>query len=323
MSKDAVVIASGLTKKYGPQSGVFDVGLEIPPGRIIGLIGPSGSGKTVTVRLMTGVLRPDRGWIEVLGTDPRHFDAKTRARIGYMPQHSILMPDLTLRQNLGFAASLYGMPYGRRRQIDELTAFLELTDVLDRRPAQASGGEKRRLMLASAMIHEPELIFLDEPTAGIDPVLRRKFWDRFQEIRLTGLSLVVTTQYVGEAMYCDLVGVLSAGRVLVFDTPRGLRRRAYGGDLVEVQFVARPTPADIASLEALTNGSSPTWVSAGRLRMVVDDAATATGDITSWAVGRDLELKKTEPYIPSFDDVFIELVTRLEASPENGVGDVP
>ena len=313
-----VVHASELTKQYGPNAGVFGLDLEIPTGQIIGLIGPSGSGKTVTVRLMTGVLNPDAGKVEVLGEDPRQFDRQTRARIGYMPQHTVLIPDLSLRQNLNFAASLYGMPLRRKDRIDEVTDFLELGEVIDRKPNQASGGEKRRLMLASAMIHQPELVFLDEPTAGIDPVLRRKFWDRFEDMRSDGRTLVVTTQYVGEAAHCDLVAVLSRGRVLLVDTPEGLRRRAYGGDLVDIHFVEQPDNGDLVALEQLTGGSTPTWLSPRRVRLVVDDAATTTARVTKWADDRGLELTKTEPYLPSFDDVFVELVTRYDEQNGNG-----
>lgn len=317
-----VVSASGLTKQYGPGAGVFELDLEIPSGRIIGLIGPSGSGKTVTVRLMTGVLDPDAGRVEVLGEDPRHFDRQTRARIGYMPQHTVLSPDLSLRQNLNFAASLYGMPYRRKERMDEVTGFLELDDAMDRKPDQASGGEKRRLMLASAMIHKPELVFLDEPTAGIDPVLRRKFWDRFEDMRNDGRTLIVTTQYVGEAAHCDLVAVLSRGRVLLVDTPEGLRRRAYGGELLDIHFAARPENGDLAALEQVTEGATPTWLSPHRVRLVVDDAAATTALVARWADDRGVELTKTEPYLPSFDDVFVELVTRLDEQNGNGTARV-
>lgn len=313
-----VVRASELTKQYGPNAGVFGLDLDIPTGQIIGLIGPSGSGKTVTVRLMTGVLRPDAGAVEVLGEDPRLFDRQTRARIGYMPQHTVLIPDLSLRQNLNFAASLYGMPLRRKERIDEVTDFLELGEVIDRKPNQASGGEKRRLMLASAMIHQPELVFLDEPTAGIDPVLRRKFWDRFEDMRSDGRTLIVTTQYVGEAAHCDLVAVLSRGRVLLVDTPEGLRRRAYGGDLVDIHFVEQPDNGDLVALEQLTGGSPPTWLSPRRVRLVVEDAAATTARVTKWADDRGLELTRTEPYLPSFDDVFVELVTRYDEQNGNG-----
>lgn len=317
-----VVRAAGLTKQYGPRAGVFGLDLDIPDGRIIGLIGPSGSGKTVTVRLMTGVLSPDAGGVQVLGQDPRRFDRQTRARIGYMPQHTVLIPDLSLRQNLNFAASLYGMPYRRKERIDEVSEFLELDEAIDRKPDQVSGGEKRRLMLASAMIHQPELVFLDEPTAGVDPVLRRKFWDRFEDMRSDGRTLIVTTQYVGEAAHCDLVAVLSRGRVLLVDSPAGLRRRAYGGDLVDVHFAARPENGDLVALEQVTGGATPTWLSPHWVRLVVDDAAATTALVGRWAGDRGLELTKTEPYLPSFDDVFVELVTRFDEQNGNGTARV-
>ncbi|HET9259653.1 MAG TPA: ABC transporter ATP-binding protein, partial [Acidimicrobiia bacterium] len=142
---EPVVVSEGLTKSFTPEAGVFDLDLLIPPGKIVGFIGPSGSGKTTTVRLLTGLLRPDRGSISVLGEIPTEFDANTRARLGYMPQQAILYPDLTLTQNLRFAASLYGLGRRVRGRLGELTEFLDLDEAMDRLPTQASGGEQRRL----------------------------------------------------------------------------------------------------------------------------------------------------------------------------------
>ncbi|HEX5696611.1 MAG TPA: ABC transporter ATP-binding protein, partial [Acidimicrobiia bacterium] len=161
---DSIITASALTKRFGPSAGVFDIDLDVAPGLIVGFIGPSGSGKTTTIRLMTGILAPDSGRVTVLGADPTGFDTRTRGRIGYMPQESILYPQLTLRDNLNFAASLYGMPYRRSKQIEGMIDFVALGDAVDRLPGESSGGEQRRLMLASTLIHQPDLIFLDEPT---------------------------------------------------------------------------------------------------------------------------------------------------------------
>lgn len=313
------VTTSRLTKSYGEGAGVFDLDIDIDPGSIVGFIGPSGSGKTTTVHLLTGVLVPDSGTAEVLGERPLSFTRDTRARIGYMPQESILYPDLTLRENLNFAASLYGMPYRRKRMLDHLIDFVQLEGAVDRMPQDASGGEKRRVMLASTLIHDPDLIFLDEPTAGVDPVLRRKFWDRFGELAGSGKTLVVTTQYVGEAAYCDYVAVLGEGRILTIDTPEGLRRQAYGGDIIEMVFATPPGSDDLISLEESV-ALSLDRVERDRIRLIVEEVDSAITSIASWAEQRGLEVEKTEPYLAPFDDVFVELVSNLQNGGETSNG---
>lgn len=320
MNQQTVIEASELTKGYGQDAGVFEMDLELAAGMIVGLIGPSGSGKTTTVRLMTGVTAPDAGWVKVLGENPTRFKPETRARLGYMPQLSVLYPDLTLRENLNFAASLYGMPYRRRESLRRVIDLVELEGAIDRMPRDTSGGEKRRVMLAATLVHEPDLIFLDEPTAGIDPVLRRKFWDRFTDLAEQGRTLFVTTQYVGEAAYCDYVAVLANGRILTYGTPEQLRATAYGGEMIEVVFVNRPEANHIASLKELTGGKPMEWLDARSVRLVVTDAGTAAPSISEWARAQHLDLEKTEAYLPPFDDVFVELVSKLERGSEDQDG---
>jgi ABC-2 type transport system ATP-binding protein len=307
------VTTSKLTKAYGPDAGVFDLDIDIEPGTIFGFIGPSGSGKTTTVRLMTGVIAPDSGEVAVLGQSPMLFSKDTRARIGYLAQELILYPDLTLRQNLNFASSLYGIS-PRRKRTNRLVEFMELKGAIDRLPQDVSGGEKKRAMLAGTLIHDPELLFLDEPTAGIDPVLRRKFWDHFNELASDGKTLVVTTQYVGEAAFCDYVAVLARGRVLTIDTPDGLRKQAFGGETIEVVFARPLSIDDIASLRAIFDQVD--WMDSDRLRILVDESESATASVTAWAEERGLELTRNENYLPPFDDVFVELVSKLDQDSE-------
>lgn len=235
---EPAIVARGLRRLYGEQ-GVHDLDLEVPAGSIFALIGPSGSGKSTTVRMMLGLETPEEGELRVLGSDPAAFSQEDRKRIGYMPQSMALYRDLSLRHNLHFAASLYGMPWrGRwarsdggkaaRSRVKDTLAFLGLTDSQGTRLRDASGGEQRRLGLAAALIHEPSLLVLDEPTSGIDPMLRREIWDRLRELRDQGVTIFVTTQYVEEAAHCDMVAILANGEPIVEDTPEGLRRRAFG-----------------------------------------------------------------------------------------------
>lgn len=317
---EPVVVSEGLTKSFTPEAGVFDLDLLIPPGKIVGFIGPSGSGKTTTVRLLTGLLRPDRGSISVLGEIPTEFDANTRARLGYMPQQAILYPDLTLTQNLRFAASLYGLGRRVRSRLGELTEFLDLEEAMDRLPTEASGGEQRRLMLAATLAHTPELMFLDEPTAGIDPVLRRRIWERLHEISETGATLIVTTQYVNEAADCDYVAVLAEGRMLLYETPEGLRRAAYDGELIDVVFSAPVDQVTLDSLNRSIEGRTQERIDSRTVRLVVDDAGTASPAIARWAEDQSLEIEESEAYVPNFDDVFVEVVEKYREEPKDRAG---
>jgi ABC-2 type transport system ATP-binding protein len=308
MPTERTIIASDLTKRFEDEAGVFDLDLEVEKGRIVALIGPSGSGKTTTVRLMTGLLAPDSGSISVLGQDPTQFTSQTRARIGYMAQDSVFFPDLTLRENLNFSASLFGVPLRRRNRVQDMVELLDLDGPIDRLLRDASGGEKRRLSLAATLIHRPELLFLDEPTAGIDPILRKKFWDHFGHLAEQGSTLMVTTQYVGEAAYCDLVGVLAGGRILALDTPDGLRRRAFGGDLFDVVFASPPARDDLVALTRADGVSKVTWLDDHSVRLVVADAGQISPTLDDWASERGLEMERAEAHLPPFDDVFVELV---------------
>ena len=310
MPDSPVAVAADLTRAFTSDAGVFDLDLELSPGVIVGLIGPSGSGKTTTVRLLTGILKPDSGTVRVFDEDPIRFSKETKARIGYLPQHAVLFPDLTLADNLRFSAALYGMSW-RRDRVEDIVEFLELEATMGRLPREASGGEKRRAMLAAALVHQPELIFLDEPSAGLDPVLRRKLWDHFEGLAEEGRSLLITTQYVGEAAYCDLVAVLAEGRVLVVEPPDELRRRAFGGEVLDVVFSEPPDRATAESLVSVSAGETLDWLDRRSVRIVVDDAGTAGPAIVKWAHERGVELEETEPYLPPFDDVFVELVANL------------
>jgi ABC-2 type transport system ATP-binding protein len=246
-----VIQAKGLTKSFGGKDGVRDVTFEVAPGQILGFIGPSGSGKTTTVRLMAGIYSPTEGEITVMGYDPANFTREVREKIGYMPQLFALYPTLSTWENLNFAASLYGLSWQREPWLNQLLEFVELAEHKSKLARTLSGGMQRRLSLAATLVHNPQLIFLDEPTAGLDPILRRKFWDHFKELQKEGRTLFVTTQYVGEAAYCDLVGVMVQGRLLMVETPEGLRYRAFGGEVIDLYTKERLQHRDLLRLNQL------------------------------------------------------------------------
>ncbi len=311
------VSARGLTKQFGNDYAVQDLNFQIQQGKIIGFIGPSGCGKTTTVRLMTGIYRPTAGEVSVFGLAPDRFDSRLRERMGYMPQLFVLYPDLSIMENMNFAASLYGMKiFGRGKRIRSLLEFVELDEHRNKLARQISGGMQRRLALASSLIHNPELIFLDEPTAGIDPILRRKFWDQFQELKASGRTMFITTQYVNEAAYCDYVGVMAEGRLLMMETPEGLRRRAFNGDVVDLTTEQPLGWSEIGQLQQLPfvrrTGGYQTGSNA--LRLIVEEASTAIPDIINWTNEHNIAVKSVEEYLPPFDDVFVSIVEAARAA---------
>lgn len=305
-----VIQTSHLSKTFGESTAVDDLNLQIPRGSIFGFIGPSGCGKTTTMRLLLGIYKPSQGEATIFGKSPQSFKRPERERIGYMPQLFVLYPDLTVWENLNFAASLYGFPFKRKERLEELLDLVELTGHERKLVRNISGGMQRRLSLASSIIHNPELLFLDEPTAGIDPVLRRKFWDYFQQLQSEGHTIFVTTQYVGEAAYCDFVGVMANGRLLMVETPEGLRDRALGGDIIHFR------PANPLTYQQFDQLSEQPFVKDHQivrlqnqlLEILVDDASTVLPRLLTWCEEQDIEVATANEYVPAFDDVFVKLV---------------
>lgn len=301
--------AKGLTKQFGDQYAVQEVSFEIPHGTIFGFIGPSGCGKTTTIRLLTGIYKPSAGNAQVFGQAPVNFSRTDRERIGYMPQQFVLYPDLSVLENMNFAASIYGVGLRRGEQINKLLEFVELGEHKHKLARNISGGMMRRLSLAATLVHQPEVLFLDEPTAGIDPILRRKFWDFFNELQESGVTLFVTTQYVGEAAHCDLVGVMSEGKLLLVDTPEGLRRRALGGEVVELSTNERIDYRLVQAIRELPFVKNQVQrVADNEVRIVVDEASTAMPALLEWCQGQNLTVESIQEYLPPFDDVFVSLI---------------
>ena len=308
-NQENVIRMRGVTKRFGEVAAVNNITLDVPQGGIFGFIGPSGCGKTTTVRLLIGNYEATEGEVNVLGKSPDDFKADDQRRIGYMPQLFILYPELTVWENLNFAASIYGYPMDRDERLHELLDLVELTGHEKKLARNISGGMQRRLSLASTLVHDPELIFLDEPTAGIDPVLRRKFWDHFQVLKDRGHTLFVTTQYVGEAAYCDYVGVMRDGELLMVETPEMLRYKALGGHVLDLRT------AEPLSLEALVMledhpliTSEITFIDQFTARFAVTKASTAIPQLLDWCREQVVVVESINEWVPPFDDVFVMIM---------------
>jgi ABC-2 type transport system ATP-binding protein len=261
---------------------------------------------------MLGITRPTAGVVEVLGRSPDHFTEADRQRFGYMPQIFVMYPNLTVWENLNFAASLYGMSLRRGKRLHALLDLVELTGHEGKLARHISGGMRQRLSLAAALVHNPELIFLDEPTAGVDPVLRNKFWEHFEQLKSEGHTFFITTQYVGEAAYCDYVGVMDEGRLLMVETPDALRRRALGGDVIVVK------PDRLLDYQELAELRTAPFVRDGQvsinrdlsLQLVVDETGTALPAVFAWLEERGMAVETAGEHTPPFDDVFVTLLEK-------------
>ena len=310
----AVVRFEGVTRRFGDTIAVSGLDLDVEPGQIVGVIGPSGAGKTTAVRLMTGELVPSEGTVRVLGEDPTELSGRARQSIGFMPQQFALYDDLTASENVDFVASMFGLLFrGRRRRTRRVLELLGLWEVRRRRAGDLSGGMQRRLQLASALVHDPTLVFLDEPTAGVDPLLRETIWTELDRLRDDGRTLVVTTQYVGEAERCDAVALIADGRLLAFAPPDALREEAFGGQVLEV---ATERPFDAADLEITGPIEQVRQQGLRSLLVTTKDAATTTPIVMDAVDRAGGSVVSIAEHRSSFDEVFAELIRRAGAEPD-------
>ena len=304
-----VVELAEVTKKFGDTTVIDDLSLTVAPGQIFGLIGPSGCGKTTTIRMLVGVLAPTSGTVRVMGVAPQHFTTRHRERIGYTPQGFFLYPTLTVAENARFVAALFGVGWWRRRRrVREVLQFLEIWDARKRLARDISGGMQRRLELACALLHQPSLLFVDEPTAGLDPVLREKIWGHLRTLCDQGTTVVVSTQHIDEAANCDTVAILNRGRLAAVGRPEELRDRVMGGEALDLEAEG-VTRDDIVALWQLPSVQSVERTGPGALRLIVDDSTTATPSVSRVLQQRGRHVRAVEPHIPTFDEVFMKIVS--------------
>src|SRR5213083_1773695 len=243
----AVIEAQGLVKKYGDLVAVAGLDLEVQPGEIFGFLGPNGAGKSTTISMLCTLLTPTAGVARVAGIDVMHDPAAVRQRIGLVFQDPSLDDQLTARENLEFHAFIYSVPApDRRRRIDEMLAMMQLSDRASSQVTTFSGGMKRRLEIARGMLHQPQILFLDEPTLGLDPQTRKSIWTHLNELRTKrGVTIFMTTHYMDEAEHCDRIAIIDHGKIVAIDTPEALKA-SVGKDRVQIQ-----TADDAAAIDEL------------------------------------------------------------------------
>jgi ABC-2 type transport system ATP-binding protein len=298
-----------VSKRYGPVQAVNDVSFAVTRGEMFGLIGPDGAGKTTTIRLLCGLLHADQGEIRVLGRDPVQEHRAVTASVGYLSQRFSLYGDLSVDENVAFFAEIHGVPnYGSRRA--RLLEMTHLAPFRDRLADRLSGGMKQKLALACTLVHEPDIILLDEPTTGVDPISRREFWKLVSQLLETGITIVMSTPYLDEAEWCSRVALLHEGRLLALDPP-GRLRSSLPGTLFEV-LLSNPREAR----RALAGRAEHRGAQVFGERLHVWVAETDPGrarDVMEMLVRRAaLEPTSIRIIAPSLEDVFI---ASLAASP--------
>ena len=314
--ENAAIVMGSASHDFGGGAGVFDIDLTIQKGSILGIIGPSGCGKTTMIRMINGILDATSGEVKVFGKAPTTFDAIDKTRIGYIPQHFILYKNLNVEENMHFVGGIFGMTADERHEkIEPLLKFVDLLDARKRLARQLSGGMQRRLMLAGALLHTPDILIADEPTAGIDPILRARIWENFRELRDQGKTLLVTTQYVGEAAYCDQVAVMRKGRLLTVDTPQGLQNQAMGGEVIHLQVREDQLLESMQFLKevpgVLRVENAPGEIDG--IFVFVDNAREMLQYVLSnLKDNKDISPRIAEPYLLPFDEVFVKLIQDSE-----------
>jgi ABC-2 type transport system ATP-binding protein len=297
-----------LTYSDGTQA-VRDVDLQVPEGELFGFLGPNGAGKTTTIKVLSTLLRPSAGSVRVNGFDVVGEPRKVRQTIGYMAQETSIDNDLTARENIRFACEAYGVPRSERAdRIDELLELADLADVADKRANDFSGGMKKRLDAATALVHRPPLVFLDEPTTGLDPAARNRLWEYFERINEEGTTIVLTTQYLEEAdQLCDRISVIHDGEIVVTGSPEALKREV-GGEVLDVELTEDGTDAErardaVASTDAVDRSAIDVTddglsITSPRAREIGTDVLLALRDADIPVLGFNVRS-------PTLDDVFL------------------
>ena len=294
----------GLAKTFGDFTAVDHIDLNIRKGEIFGFLGPNGSGKSTTIKMLCGLLLPTSGEGSVHGFDIMKESEEIKKNIGYMSQKFSLYDDLTVEENINFYSGIYGVPAGRKKE--RMEWLLEMAGLQDRRKAVTKtlpGGFKQRLALGCAILHEPPIIFLDEPTSGVDPLSRRNFWNLINEMSKAGTTVFVTTHYMDEADYCSRLALIYRGRIIAEGTPNELRQRYMTRYVLEVEVDRVVEAMEIISREGIDAA-----IFGSLLHATVDSMEKAVPRIRKALEGAGIHALRIERIVPSLEDVFVNLI---------------
>ncbi len=312
-STEVSVGVENLVKRFGTFTAVDDITFQTYKGEVFGFLGPNGSGKSTTIRILCGLLRPTSGHAQVAGYDVTAEPEAIRQKIGYMSQKFSLYGDLTVMENLRFYGGLYGVSGAALKE--RIAWALRMAGLEGREnslTATLSGGWKQRLALGSAVLHRPPIVFLDEPTSGVDPLSRRQFWELIQEMAGEGVTVFVSTHYMDEAEYCNRLALLIRGRIIALGTPTELKLGAVKGDLMLLESDSLQRAIEIVKPLPLVRDAA---VFGNGLHLVVADAAAAMPAIRAAMAAAGVGVIKLEVIRPSLEDAFVALATGADSAP--------
>lgn len=307
--QELIIETEQLMRYFKDTCAVDQLDLSIPAGALFGLVGPDGAGKTTTLRLLAGLLSITEGSATVAGFNLRNESEKIKARIGYMAQEFSLYGELTVTENITFFADLYNVPRNEiKSRTERLLAFAGLTEFTKRRAKHLSGGMKKKLALSCSLIHEPEILLLDEPTTGVDPISRREFWNILTELHLGGTTILVSTPYMDEADRCSQVGLMYQGKMVICDSPQNIRNQLQG-EIIELKTHDWQQALDLLKdvdgvLEIQTYGEA--------LNILVDSAGKRQRKIEQAMKKAKLEMHSIRLAPPRMEEAFISLIQEIE-----------
>ncbi len=309
---EVVIRADGLTRRFGAFTAVDHVSFEVRRGEIFGFLGPNGAGKTTTIRMLLGLLEPTAGRAWVLGHDATRETARIRPRIGYVSQRFSLYPDLSVEETLRFYGAVYQLPLRQlTRRIPVLLELMGLEGQERRLVRQLAGGWRQRVALAVALLHEPEIVFLDEPTAGMDPLARREIWSLLYQLAERGITVFVTTHYMDEAEQCSRLALIHNGRLILQGAPTELRAVAGLGDVLEV--AAAPLDRALAALQGWSIFEHVALHGA-RIHAYLRQPGVAAEEIRRRLEAMGLASVSVEPVAPSLEDIFLWVMEREQSN---------